>query len=85
MAERLKAFRQFYSWVRPSGFDYFERRLTQARRDSTEGLRLTLEHCRTRAAQEEAVRAVAFKCDVLWAILDAVVWRYAPELTRRVA
>jgi pyrroloquinoline-quinone synthase len=80
IAERLKAFRRFYSWVKLSGLDYFERRLTQARQDSDEGLRLMLEHCRTRASQEEAVRAVAFKCDVLWAILDAILWRYAPDL-----
>jgi pyrroloquinoline-quinone synthase len=85
MAERLKAFRRFYAWVKPWGFDYFERRSTQARRDSDEGLRLTLDHCRTRAAQAEAVRALAFKCDVLWTILDAILWRYAPDLTRRVA
>lgn len=83
MAERLGAFRRFYGWVKPSGLDYFERRLGQARRDSEEGLRLTLEHCRTREAQDAAVGAVAFKCEVLWAMLDAILWRYAPELARR--
>jgi pyrroloquinoline-quinone synthase len=82
MAERLRAFRQFYAWVTPSGLDYFERRLSQARRDSEEALRLTLEHCRTRETQEAAVGAVAFKCDVLWAVLDAILWRYAPEVAR---
>jgi pyrroloquinoline-quinone synthase len=83
MAERLNAFRRSYKWVNPSGLDYFERRLSQARRDSEEGLRLTLEHCRTQAAQEAAVGAVAFKCEVLWAMLDAILWRYAPEIARR--
>ncbi|HEY0790789.1 MAG TPA: pyrroloquinoline-quinone synthase PqqC [Chthoniobacterales bacterium] len=84
MAERLHAFRRYYTWVKPEGLDYFERRLTQARRDSEEGLRLTLEHCRTRTMQEAAVGAIAFKCDVLWAMLDAILWRYAPEVSRRV-
>jgi pyrroloquinoline-quinone synthase len=81
MATRLAAFEQHYRWVEPWGFDYFKRRLTQARRDSDEGLALTLEHCRTRDAQEAAVRALAFKCDVLWAVLDSIMWRYAPALS----
>lgn len=84
MAQRLKAFRRFYAWVQPSGLDYFERRLSQARRDSDEGLRLTLDHCRTRTAQEAAVAALSFKCDVLWALLDAILLCYAPEVAHRV-
>jgi pyrroloquinoline-quinone synthase len=84
MAERIRAFREFYTWVKPAGLDYFERRLSQARRDSEEGLRLTLEHCRTRAMQEAAVGAIVFKCDVLWAMLDAILRRYAPEIIPRV-
>jgi pyrroloquinoline-quinone synthase len=76
MAARLAAFERHYTWVEPSGFDYFKRRLTQARRDSAEGLALTLEYCATREMQEAAVRAMAFKCDVLWAILDAIDAKY---------
>lgn len=72
MAKRLAAFRRYYKWVRPSGLDYFARRLTQAPRDSGEGLELTLEYCATRDMQEAAVRALQFKCDLLWAMLDAI-------------
>lgn len=72
MAHRLEAFERHYTWVEPWGFDYFRRRLTQARRDSGEALALTLEHCDTRALQEKAVAALAFKCDVLWSMLDAL-------------
>ena len=72
MAERLAAFRKHYSWVKPWGFDYFRRRVKQARADSEEGLRLTLTYCNTRALQEQAVRALAFKCDVLWTMLDTI-------------
>jgi pyrroloquinoline-quinone synthase len=72
MATRLAAFEKYYTWVQPSGFDYFRRRLTQARVDSDEGLQLTLTHCNTRALQEEAVAALATKCDVLWSMLDAI-------------
>jgi pyrroloquinoline-quinone synthase len=72
MATRLAAFEQHYTWVPPWGFDYFRRRLTQARRDSGEALALVLEHCASREMQESAVRALTFKCDVLWAILDGI-------------
>ena len=76
MATRLAAFERHYTWVAPWGFDYFKRRLTQARRDSAEGLALTLTHCATREMQDSAVRAMAFKCDVLWTILDAIDAKY---------
>ncbi len=76
MATRLAAFEKYYTWVQPWGFDYFKRRLTQARRDSKEGLALTITYCNTLEMQETAVRAMAFKCDVLWAILDAIHAKY---------
>jgi pyrroloquinoline-quinone synthase len=72
MAVRLAAFEKYYTWVKPWGFDYFRRRLTQARVDSAEGLELTWTYCDTRALQEEAVRALSFKCDVLWTMLDTI-------------
>ncbi len=72
MANRLAAFEQHYTWVKPWGFEYFRRRLRQAKADSAEGLELTLTYCDTRALQEAAVRALSFKCDVLWAMLDAI-------------
>jgi pyrroloquinoline-quinone synthase len=72
MAERLAAFRKFYTWVPDWGFDYFQRRVTQARVDSDEALRLTLDWCNTADLQEQAVAALRFKCDVLWSLLDAI-------------
>jgi pyrroloquinoline-quinone synthase len=72
MAERLAAFQKYYTWVKPEGFDYFRGRVVQARVDSDEGLQLTLQYCDTPALQEEAVRALSFKCDVLWTILDGI-------------
>jgi len=77
MATRLAAFERHYTWVQPWGFDYFRRRVTQARRDSDEGLLLTLQHCVSREMQEAAVRALSFKCDVLWSMLDAIHGKYA--------
>jgi len=72
MAERLAAFRTHYKWVKPWGFDYFKSRVVQARLDSDEGLQLTLKYCNTPELQAEAVQALSFKCDVLWAMLDAI-------------
>jgi pyrroloquinoline-quinone synthase len=72
MATRLAAFEKYYSWIDSRGLDYFRRRVTQARRDSDEALTITLDHCNTPELQREAVRALEFKCDVLWSILDAI-------------
>src|SRR6266446_375726 len=72
MAKRLEAFERFYPWVQPRGLEYFKRRVTQARRDSDEALKLTLAYCVTGEMQAAAVRALEFKCEVLWATLDAI-------------
>jgi len=76
MAARLAAFEKHYTWVEPWGFDYFRRRLAQAKVDSGEGLELTMTYCTTRAMQEEAVHALSFKCEMLWSMLDAIQLRY---------
>jgi pyrroloquinoline-quinone synthase len=72
MTARLAAFEKFYPWIDPRGLDYFRRRVTQARRDSDEALAITLEYCNTPELQREALRALEFKCDVLWSMLDAI-------------
>ncbi len=76
MAARLAAFEKFYQWIDPRGLDYFRRRTTQARRDSDEALAITLEYCNTPELQREAIRALEFKCDMLWSILDAIQHAY---------
>jgi pyrroloquinoline-quinone synthase len=79
MQARLAAFEKFYSWIDPRGFDYFRRRVTQARRDSTEALEITIAHCNTRELQDAAVGALQFKCDLLWSMLDAIHHAYAQD------
>jgi len=78
MATRLEAFKAHYGWVQPWGFDYFNRRLTKARQDSDCALKLTLAYCNTPELQRAAVDALIFKCDVLWAILDAIAGKFPP-------
>jgi pyrroloquinoline-quinone synthase len=77
MAARLAAFEKLYPWIDRHGLDYFRRRVTQARRDSGEALEITIEHCITPELQDAAVRALQFKCDVLWCMLDAIQHAYA--------
>jgi pyrroloquinoline-quinone synthase len=76
MAARIAAFEQHYPWVKPDGLRYFRGRLTQAPRDADFALRLVLERCHTRAEQERAVAALKFKCELLWAMLDAMHFAY---------
>lgn len=51
----------------------------QARRDVEHGLRITLEHYRTREAQERMLDILQFKLDVLWSMLDAMSMAYELE------
>jgi pyrroloquinoline-quinone synthase len=76
MSERLAAFRRHYPWVKDTGLGYFRGRLSQAPRDADFALRLTLERCQCREMQERAVAALKFKCELLWAMLDAIYWAY---------
>jgi pyrroloquinoline-quinone synthase len=79
MAARLAAFEKFYTWIERTGLDYFRRRVTQARRDSDEALAITLEYCNTPELQRDAIRALEFKCDVLWSMLDAIHHAYGTQ------
>jgi pyrroloquinoline-quinone synthase len=69
---RLAALERHYPWIDRAGCDYFRARLQQAPRDAEYALGLVVERCRTRAQQDRADAALAFKCDLLWAQLDAI-------------
>ncbi|ORT54873.1 pyrroloquinoline-quinone synthase PqqC [Streptomyces sp. CB03238] len=72
MRTRIEAFETHYPWIEADGLAYFRDRIGQGGRDSAEALTLVLDWARTREEQERAVAALAFKCDVLWSLLDAV-------------
>lgn len=72
MRERLAAMRQHYPWIDPAGYAYFEDRVSAAAGDAEVALDLVLTHCRTRAEQDAALAALAFKCEVLWALADGI-------------
>jgi len=75
--ERIAAFERHYTWVDPGGLAYLKSRLTQAPRDATYALELVTRYCLTQEQQERAIAALAFKCDILWGVLDAI--QYTPN------
>jgi pyrroloquinoline-quinone synthase len=72
MGERLAAFERYYTWVDPAGLAYFRARLTLAPQDSAHAIELVTQYCVTREQQDRAVAALAFKCDVLWSIMESI-------------
>jgi pyrroloquinoline-quinone synthase len=69
---RIAALEEHYPWIDPAGLEYFRTRLHLAPADAQFALDLVVARCRTREAQERAVAALTFKCDLLWAQLDAI-------------
>jgi pyrroloquinoline-quinone synthase len=72
---RIDRLREHYPWL-SGGLGYFEGRLTQAPDDAHFALAWVVEHARTREEQELALGALRAKCDILWAMLDAIYFAY---------
>lgn len=81
--KRLDSWPEHYPWIDARGYFYFRKRLSEARRDVEHGLRVTLEHFRTRAEQERALSILQFKLNVLWAMLDSIQVRYGISESQR--
>ena len=77
---RLDNWPQAYPWIDPQGYNYFRKRLSEARRDVEHGLQVTLEHFRTRNEQEYALNILQFKLDILWSMLDAMWMAYIEHM-----
>lgn len=75
IALRMDRLRQHYPWL-SSGLDYFTGRLTQAPGDAEFAIGWVVERARTREEQEQALAALRAKCDILWAMLDALYFAY---------
>ena len=65
-----------YDYVTPEVLAYFEKRLSQAPRDANFALDYVKSHARTPEQQRAALAALTFKCDMLWAMLDALHFAY---------
>src|ERR1700733_1249099 len=72
---RVDRMRQHYPWL-SSGLDYFQGRMTQAPEDANFAVAWVVKHARNREEQEWALAALRAKCDILWAMLDALYFAY---------
>jgi coenzyme PQQ biosynthesis protein C len=68
---RMEALRTHYPWMAP-GLAYFEGRLSQAPEDAQFAVDWIYRHATSDADLERACDALRSKCDILWAILDAL-------------
>ncbi len=81
IAERVSGMLANYSFVTRETLSYFDKRLSEAPRDAEFALRHVKANARTRAQQLAVLGALRFKCDLLWAQLDALHFAYvAPAL-----
>lgn len=76
IGERVAGMLKNYDFVSKETLAYFDKRLTQAPRDADFALDYVKRHARTPEQQEAAIRALEFKCDVLWVQLDALYFAY---------
>ncbi|MFA5123316.1 pyrroloquinoline-quinone synthase PqqC [Zavarzinia sp.] len=65
-----------YDFVSKEALAYFDKRLTQAPRDADFALDYVKREARRPDQQQAAIAALTFKCDVLWAQLDALYFAY---------
>src|SRR6516165_128413 len=71
IGERLEGMLANYDFVTADTLAYFSARPPQARRDSEFALDYVKRNAKTPDQQALALAALEFKCDVLWAMLDA--------------
>ena len=76
IADRVQGMLANYSFITEETLAYFTPRLTQAPQDVDFALSYVKQHATTRADQEAVLAALRFKCDVLWAQLDALHHAY---------
>jgi pyrroloquinoline-quinone synthase len=65
-----------YDFIGEKTLAYFNARLTQAPRDADFALDYVKREARTPEQQQAVLGALSFKCDVLWAQLDALHYAY---------
>jgi pyrroloquinoline-quinone synthase len=74
--ERIAGMLANYPFITETVMAYFQRRLGQAEGDAAFALDYVLTHAQTAADQQAALAALRFKCNVLWAQLDALYHAY---------
>jgi pyrroloquinoline-quinone synthase len=79
IGERVPAMLAKYDYITEDTLAYFRRRPEQASRDSNFALAYVLSHADTAERQQAVIDALVFKCDVLWAMLDALQHAYGED------
>jgi coenzyme PQQ biosynthesis protein C len=80
IGERIEGMLKNYDFVTAETMAYFSARPPQARRDSEFALDYVKQNAKTPEQQAQALKALEFKCDVLWVMLDALTYAYvAPK------
>ena len=74
--ERIAGMLENYDFIGERAMQYFRRRLDQANRDADFALDYVKRQATTAQEQALCIEAVRFKCNVLWAQLDALYHAY---------
>jgi coenzyme PQQ biosynthesis protein C len=81
ISERMEGMLKNYDFVSADTLAYFSQRPPQAERDARFALDYVKRNARSSETQHSVLAALEFKCDVLWAMLDALYHAYvAPKL-----
>jgi coenzyme PQQ biosynthesis protein C len=76
ISERIEGMLNNYNFVTSETLAYFSQRPPQAERDSRFALDYVKHNARSAETQHAVLRALEFKCDVLWSMLDALYHAY---------
>jgi coenzyme PQQ biosynthesis protein C len=76
IGERVKGMLANYDYITPQVLAYFDKRLHQAPRDADFALDYVKREAKTPEQQRAALAALEFKCNMLWAQLDALHHAY---------
>ena len=80
IGERMAGMLANYDFVTRETLSYFDKRPPQAQRNADFALDYVKRHADTRDKQQAVLSALEFKCNVLWAMLDALYFAYvAPK------
>ncbi len=74
--DRIAGLLAHYDFADDASLAYFRKRLDEAPRDVAFGLAYVLREARTPEQQQGVLAALTFKCDMLWALLDALHHAY---------
>ncbi|KAA0972294.1 pyrroloquinoline-quinone synthase PqqC [Aureimonas fodinaquatilis] len=82
IGERVRGMLEHYPFITRETLAYFDKRPVQAKADSDFALQYCIDHARRPEEQDAVLNALRFKCDVLWAQLDALYFSYVePAMT----